>query len=423
MKNNLKTIITLSAALAMMLSTVPFTGSATPQEPDQSQDQSYDPVYAPDQADAPDQMAAPEAAGGPAISFNVFYQSLSPYGRWISYGNYGQVWIPSLGNGFEPYSTNGHWVYTDYGWTWVSDYSWGWAPFHYGRWLFDDSYGWIWVPGGEWAPAWVAWRNSSSYYGWAPLGPGMSIGISIGIPAARWCFVPRRYFGGVHAYRYYVPRARNVTIIHNTTIIRNVNVYQNNRYFTGPSRNDVQHATRRTIAPVRIASAPRAGTARVSNRELSIYRPSVQRGNAAGVANPRSGGSTARPAPERRVSPNQPSRGQATYPSRGATTPSRNMPPRQNPAQSSPARPEPRRQAPARSAPSRPEPQRTAPQRQPSNSGARRSAEPRQSANRMPSSRSVERSSSARSMPSREVHYQQHSSSRGSIAQGRGRGR
>jgi hypothetical protein len=41
----------------------------------------------------------------------------------------------------------------------------------------------------------------------------------------------------------------------------------------------------------------------------------------------------------------------------------------------------------------------------------------------MPSSRSVERSSSARSMPSREVHYQQHSSSRGSIAQGRGRGR
>jgi hypothetical protein len=215
--------------------------------------------------------------GGPRISFDVFYSSLSPYGRWISYANYGQAWIPDVGYGFSPYSTNGHWVYSDYGWTWVSDYSWGWAPFHYGRWTYDDYYGWIWLPGSEWAPAWVAWRNSPDYYGWAPLGPGINININIGIPSASWCFVPRHYFGSRDAYRYYVPRTRNVTIINNTTIINNVNVYNNNRYYSGPSRREVQYATNRSIRPVRVFSSSNPGVARVSNNQLSIYRPTVER--------------------------------------------------------------------------------------------------------------------------------------------------
>lgn len=219
----------------------------------------------------------PEYQGGPSISFNDFYSSLSPYGNWINYGNYGQVWIPSTGFGFTPYSTNGHWVLSDYGWTWVSDYSWGWAPFHYGRWLYDDYYGWIWVPGSEWAPAWVAWRNSPDYYGWAPLGPGINININIGIPASSWVFVRRHYFGSPYAYRYYEPRSRNVTIINNTTIINNVNVYNNQRYFSGPSRRDVQMATNRSIRPVRIFNSNEAGVTRVSNNQLNIYRPSVER--------------------------------------------------------------------------------------------------------------------------------------------------
>lgn len=215
--------------------------------------------------------------GGPGISFNVFYSNLSPYGQWINYGGYGQAWIPSVGNGFVPYSTNGQWVYSSYGWTWVSDYSWGWAPFHYGRWIYDDYYGWIWIPGSEWAPAWVAWRNSPDYYGWAPLGPGVSIGINIGIPAANWVFVPRNYFGRSDAYRYYVPRRRNVTIINNTTVINNVNIYNNQRYFSGPSRRDVQMATNRNIRPVRIFNSNEAGVSRVSNDRLTIYRPTVER--------------------------------------------------------------------------------------------------------------------------------------------------
>ena len=76
---------------------------------------------------------------------------------------------------FRPYNTGGHWVWTDeYGWMWASEYAWGWAPFHYGRWVFDDYYGWMWVPGYEWSPAWVEWRTGGDYFGWAPLGPGVS---------------------------------------------------------------------------------------------------------------------------------------------------------------------------------------------------------------------------------------------------------
>ena len=120
------------------------------------------------------------SAQQPDVSFQVFYDQLSPYGQWIDYPNYGYVWIPDAGSDFAPYSTRGHWIITDYGFTWVSDYDWGWAPFHYGRWDYDNYYGWFWIPDNEWGPAWVSWRRADGYYGWEPMGPGISINISFG---------------------------------------------------------------------------------------------------------------------------------------------------------------------------------------------------------------------------------------------------
>ena len=91
---------------------------------------------------------------GASVSFQFFYDNLSVYGSWMSYPDYGYVWRPQVDRGFQPYRTNGHWVWSDeYDWMWVSDYDWGWAPFHYGRWMEDPYYGWIWVPGYEWSPA------------------------------------------------------------------------------------------------------------------------------------------------------------------------------------------------------------------------------------------------------------------------------
>jgi hypothetical protein len=82
------------------------------------------------------------------VSFQTFYDELSPYGQWIDYPEYGYVWRPdNRYNDFQPYRSGGHWVWSEYdSWLWVSDYEWGWAPFHYGRWIYDSYDGWLWVP-------------------------------------------------------------------------------------------------------------------------------------------------------------------------------------------------------------------------------------------------------------------------------------
>ncbi len=213
------------------------------------------------------------------VTFDQFYSDLSPYGRWVDYPSYGRVWVCNV-SGFRPYSTGGHWAYTHFGWTWVSDYNWGWAPFHYGRWAFDASYGWLWVPGYTWGPAWVSWRNSNDYYGWAPLSPGINVSVGIGfgsgIAAANWVFMPHRYMGYHTIAPYYVNPSRNTTIIHNTTIINYTNVYKNTMYVVGPQRQEVERYTRRQIQPQNIYVSNRQNAQGQDNRGIHLYRPQPQ---------------------------------------------------------------------------------------------------------------------------------------------------
>lgn len=107
-----------------------------------------------------------------AFDESQFYVSLSSHGHWIQNAQFGWVWYPRYRPaGWRPY-TVGRWAWTDYGeWMWLSDEPWGWATYHYGRWFLDPFYGWVWIPGRVWAPAWVTWRYSDNYIGWAPLGP------------------------------------------------------------------------------------------------------------------------------------------------------------------------------------------------------------------------------------------------------------
>lgn len=223
-------------------------------------------------------------AQGRNVSLQVFYDELSYHGDWVNNPDYGYVWRPNVGNDFRPYYTNGRWLMTEYGNTWVSDYSWGWAPFHYGRWFYDDYDGWVWLPDTEWGPAWVDWRTGGGYYGWAPMGPRMSININIGrryYPDNYWVFIPQRhiyYTGGY--YNYWQPN-RNVVIIKNTTIINNVYVDRGNRnvrYNSGPRAADIRRATNQNVRVYKVADANRAGTARVSRGTVNVYRPQVERG-------------------------------------------------------------------------------------------------------------------------------------------------
>ncbi len=219
------------------------------------------------------------------VSYQTFYDELSPYGQWIDFPGRGYVWVPDAADDFRPYSTNGHWVWTDdYEWMWVSDYDWGWAPFHYGRWDNDPYYGWYWVPGYEWSPAWVAWRDGGDYYGWAPIRPGINISVNFNIgsyspPYDFWCFAPRRYISSPYINRYYVDRGRNVTIINQTTIIVNNYRYGGNYGFrSGPRRMEVERYTGR-INPVRFRQSYTSGRTSLRGNEVSVYRPNVRQDN------------------------------------------------------------------------------------------------------------------------------------------------
>jgi len=214
------------------------------------------------------------------VSFQVFYDQLSPFGQWVSYPDYGYVWIPDAGPDFEPYSTQGHWLFTDYGWTWMSDYSWGWAPFHYGRWDYDQNFGWFWVPGNEWGPAWVSWRRTEGYYGWEPMAPGISLTVSFGRPYDRnhdhWIFVRDRDIDRSNINHYYLSRADRDRIVIHSSVVNNT--YNDSRrhttYVTGPSRTDFQKATGRQINPLTVQEYNRPGQ-NYSNGRLQMYRPEV----------------------------------------------------------------------------------------------------------------------------------------------------
>jgi hypothetical protein len=234
------------------------------------------------------------------VSYQSFYDQLSPYGNWINYPGYGYVWSPNVGPDFQPYATNGNWIYTDAGWTWASDYNWGWAPFHYGRWFYENSYGWMWVPGNEWAPAWVSWRGGGDYYGWAPLGPSVSAEVALSNynpPANYWNFVPRQYMGNPGWHSYYVSGARNVTIINNTTIINNYSGTNRAKYnyAPGPDPNEVRRYSGNNFTPVQLRQANTPG-ARVSGSQYQIYQPRV---SAAPVTRETVPGRAATPAPAR----------------------------------------------------------------------------------------------------------------------------
>lgn len=218
------------------------------------------------------------SAQGVYVTFQVFYDELSPYGMWVDLNNYGYVWVPDLGPGFIPYSTNGYWLYTDYGWTWVSYYPWGWGPFHYGRWLYSPIYGEVWVPGYEWGPGWVIWRSSDIYYGWAPMGPGSYYNV----PYSQWTFVNCNYLGSTNINNYYISNTNNTTIINNTTVINNYRK-DNTRHVTynaGPVIAEVEKHVGKKITPAIIKESSKPGES-VSNNQLQLYRPMIKKtGNA-----------------------------------------------------------------------------------------------------------------------------------------------
>lgn len=219
--------------------------------------------------------------GGP-VTYQIFYDELSPYGTWIDYPGYGQVWHPQIAGDFRPYLTNGYWDYSNEGWMWMSNYDWGWAPFHYGRWLYDDMYGWLWIPGYDWSPAWVTWGMYDNYYAWAPLMPGVNIGVQFGNwrPASfYWNVCDRSRIYDRNISSIIVRRNETRNFINNISVINNFgNTRGRNYYAKGPDLNDVQRYTKQKITPASIREVNRGNSVPVTKRQgnqMQVYRPTV----------------------------------------------------------------------------------------------------------------------------------------------------
>ncbi|MDP4722284.1 MAG: hypothetical protein NWS48_13755, partial [Akkermansiaceae bacterium] len=188
-------------------------------------------------------------SGAPTGDFDNFYEPLANYGSWFNTSDYGYVYQPTVVNdsSWRPY-TRGRWAFTDQGWTWVSDEPFGWACYHYGRWVPLQNYGWVWVPGSEWAPAWVTWRESPGYVGWAPLPPetlawqgrswDSTVEVTFGIGSSWFSFVSYENFGG-NIRPYCQPAARNPVIYRDTRCVTRYQVNDRRVFVGGPQYQEV----------------------------------------------------------------------------------------------------------------------------------------------------------------------------------------
>lgn len=229
-----------------------------------------------------------EVPPSPAMDVSYFYDYLSPYGFWVHHPPYGFVWMPrDIWHGWRPY-TYGRWVWTDFGWTWVSYFRWGWAPFHYGRWGWDRELGWFWTPDVLWGPGWVTWRSSHLYIGWAPLPPEAVFVVGFGIdrvpfsiPYHHWVFVEGAYFLDTSLHRHVFPPERNRTVINYTAHQTNIHVVNNRVVNRGVDVDQIRRVTRQQVSKVELRDAKKAGESRVEPGSVELYRPSINKSEAA----------------------------------------------------------------------------------------------------------------------------------------------
>jgi hypothetical protein len=224
---------------------------------------------------------APAPQVSTPVTYQDFYDDLSPYGTWIDYPQYGNVWSPGMEGDFRPYDTDGHWVSSAEGWAWLSDYSWGWAPFHYGRWFYDDMYGWLWVPGYYWAPAWVTWGMVDDYYCWAPLTPDIDISSHFNAYMPNsfyWNAVPREHIYDANLSGVMVPSNQFSNYVNRISIVDNFRATRrgNNFYSKGPGQDEVQKYVKPKIEQYSFKDVNVRGQSKPSGNSINVFRPQVE---------------------------------------------------------------------------------------------------------------------------------------------------
>ncbi len=266
------------------------------------------PVYGTPQP-GPAQAAPATVIVQQPVSYNVFHESLSPYGSWVQIEPYGWCWQPTVvtvNPGWRPYVDGGQWLWSDAGWYWQSSYSWGWAPFHYGRWHRNTRVGWLWVPGADWGPAWVSWRWTDAHCGWAPLPPecrwssqigfswfsgNTSVSVGFGLWDDCWYATSWNRFCDPGLPRWGLGRHQVSPFVRNSRIAvggdNSVNIVGNNNTViinnNGIPRDQVQRHTRGEIrkhaitdaAQPALAASRAAANPNSPRPQVAAYRPRV----------------------------------------------------------------------------------------------------------------------------------------------------
>jgi len=245
------------------------------------------------------------------VSFQSFYDLLSPVGEWIqiskgeidedlSNGD-GQgfssqmdddqtvfIWKPSgMESNWHPY-TDGKWVYTASGWVWASNYHWGWAVYHYGRWWHSSTMGWVWIPGHVWAPAWVVWRITEGHIGWCPLSPKAEWKASTGISetnyryspsAADWVFVEKSRFLDEVNSSTVISSSRNSELIEKSKTVLNIRVESNMVVHSGPQVDEIEKATGQQVIIRSLKFTNDKSQQGLTDQSIVIYNEPLKRFN------------------------------------------------------------------------------------------------------------------------------------------------
>lgn len=117
------------------------------------------------------ELIQPEAAAPEALAPEI-RDTLSRFGTFVVDQTYGEVWMPTVTpKGWHPYPPC-RWIKAKRWGLYYDDRTeWGRIVHHFGRWIHNGERGWMWVPGTTFSPAWVVWRSSPAWTGWAPLPP------------------------------------------------------------------------------------------------------------------------------------------------------------------------------------------------------------------------------------------------------------
>ena len=249
----------------------------------------------------------------PSSEATQFYSSLAPYGTWMNDSELGWCWQPQVAvfrSDWRPYGDRGRWLHSDVGWYWQSDYSWGWAPFHYGRWTQHHRIGWVWSPDSVWAPAWVTWRYTDGYCGWAPLphhahyhsdrglyyrGSSVAIGFDFGLRWNHFTFIASDRFVDSSPHHHYLPASRVQNIYQQTTVINNYNTINNTVINHGIPTSHIPAVARQEVRKVSVqewnpASQTHVAPDRVQQSGATpvIYRPQTPKAMSQAAENPAS---------------------------------------------------------------------------------------------------------------------------------------